>query len=305
MLEKIFSPRISNALNQINPRTINEIRLRVNRPIEVLTSKYYYLNKEGLTTQSKDAIVCLSSDLSDAVFNACNHSVFSHNEEIKQGFLTIETGMRLGLAGEIVVDNGEVSTIKNISSINLRFAKEVKNCSLNALRFLCDDDKFCSTLVISPPNCGKTTFIRDLSYQLSTRQIEKNILIIDERNEISASINGIPSLNIGENVDVYVGCSKQFGIINGIRTMSPDLIIVDEIITNEDFEALKFAFGSGVKIIATVHSLDYNSVLSKYLFKNTEINKLFDRFVVLSKENGFGTVDSIFNGKGICIYCGG
>ena len=305
MLDFLLPSRIAKALDNINPKTIIEVRIRVGRPVQVLTNKFYYLKDNGLTTDGNNSLFCTFQEINDLVFKACNQSIFAHNDELKQGFLTLNNGMRLGIAGEIVSENGCVKTIKNFSSINIRFAKEIKNCSLNSLKFLCEDNKFLSSLIISPPNCGKTTFIRDLCYQLSTRKIENNILVVDERNEICASVNGVPTLDVGESVDAYSWCTKEFGVVNGIRTMSPDLIILDEISTKNDLEALNYAVASGVKIIATTHSQDFYTLKQKPLFKDFCFDCVFDRFIVLSKENGFGTVDSIYNNAGVCIFCGG
>ena len=305
MLQDILPPRIMMSLNAINLKNVVEIRLRANKPVSVYTTKRYYLGTNSLTSYEKEAIVCTANELEDVVFSATKHSVYAHNNELKEGFLTLDNGMRLGIAGELVVDNGEVKTLKNFSSINIRFAREVKNCSLNALPFLCEENnKILSTLIISPPGCGKTTFIRDLCYQMSIRDLADNVLVVDERNEISATVNGVASLNVGNNSDVYCGCTKHFGIINGIRTMSPNVIVLDEIATTQDMNALNFAIASGLKLIATTHSLDYHSLLSKPLFQAILDREVFDRFVVLSRSNGVGTIDTIFNNAGICLYCG-
>ena len=304
MLKTILSSRIYKAITNINPKAIIELRLRTNKPIQIRTTQWFYLCLNGLTMNANEALACTQQELEDLVFCACNHSVFAHNDELKQGFLTLTNGMRIGISGELVFENGEPKTIKNFSSVNIRFAKEIKNCSLKALKFLCEDDKFLSTLVVSPPNCGKTTFIRDLCYQLSSRKIENNLLVVDERNEICASLGGVPSFDLGESVDFYSYATKKFGIINGIRTMSPDVIVVDELATKEDLEALLYAVASGVKIIATVHSQDYQSLALKPLFDGLNLGDIFDRFVVLSNQNGIGTVESIFNKAGLCLYCG-
>ena len=305
MLDKIFSPRVANALNNVNEKSIVEIRFRSGKPIQIFTNQFYYLKQDGLTTDASQAIKCSTQELNDIVFNACNRSIYAHNDEIKQGFLTLDNGMRLGIAGEVVMEGDEVKTIKNFSGLNLRFAREVKNCSLNALKYLCEDGQFVSTLVISPPNCGKTTFIRDLCYQLSSRNLEKNILVIDERNEICACINGIPTFDVGNSVDIYSGSTKDFGVINGIRTMAPSVIVLDEISTQSDIKALKIALASGVRLIATTHSADYCSLKNKYIFKDLDVSTLFNRFVVLSNSNGIGTIDAIFNNVCVCVYCGG
>ena len=305
MWQQILPPKLVSALNNVNIKTITELRLRVNKPVVIFTTIKFYLSKNGLTTNEKDALVLGTQEIADIVFNACKHSVYAHNEELKQGFLTLDNGFRLGLSGEIVLDNGNIKTLKNFSSINLRFSKEVKNFSLNSLMYLCNlDNKIYSTLVIAPPNCGKTTYIRDLCYQISSKNIEDNILVVDERNEISASVNSNPTMQLGNNTDVYVGCSKQFGIINGIRTMSPNVIVLDEIATIDDINALNYAINSGVKIIATTHSYNFYTLQKKPLFKNLLSLGAFERFVVLNKEDNVCKVSAIYNENSVCIYSG-
>ena len=304
MLDSVLPSIIAFALNKVDLKRIQELRLRVNCGVVVNVGKPYYLSQNGLTSNCEEAINCTQKDLADIVFNATEHSLFAHNDELKEGFITLNNGARLGIAGEVVVENGQIKTIKNFSSINFRFAKDVKNCSLNALPYLCEDARILNTLIVSPPGCGKTTFIRDLSFQLSKRKIEENILIIDERNEICASQNGVPMLNVGEGVDFYTNSTKQFGIINGIRTMAPNVIILDEISTKNDLSALEFAFFSGVKVVATTHASSYEELMKKSLFKNLNTTECFERFVVLSKENGVGTINSIYNNAGICLFCG-
>lgn len=305
MWQQILPPKLVSALCKINIKTITELRMRVNKPIIIFTTQKFYLSNNGLTSNYSDAIILTMQEISDIVFNASKHSIYAHNEEIKQGFLTLDNGMRLGLAGEVVLDNGKIKTLKNFSSINLRFSREVKNFSLNSLMYLWDiNEGIFNTLVIAPPNCGKTTYIRDLCYQISNRNIEDNILVVDERNEISASINGNSSMQLGNNVDVYVGCSKQFGIINGIRTMAPNVIILDELATIDDINALNYAINSGVKIIATTHSLNYYTLQKKPLFKNLINLNAFERYVVLTKVDNNCKVSAIYNENGVCVYSG-
>ena len=305
MLDNILPPKYVQALQNVNESLISEIRLREGRPTQVWQTRRFYLAGYGLTSSLSDAIIASTKELNDIVFNACQHSVYAHNDELSMGYLTLPNGTRLGIAGKVVVDKGNIKTIKDFSAINIRFAHEIKNFSLNSLPYLLNNDnKISNVLVLGPPNSGKTTFIRDLCYQMSAREIADNVLVVDERNEISASVGGHATLNIGQNSDVYASCTKQFGIINGIRTMSPNVIVLDELATLADIKALDYVVSSGVNIIATTHAADYQSLLKKPLFCDILKTKLFERFVILKRQNGLCKVDMITNSDGLCLYCG-
>ena len=185
--------------------------------------------------------------------------------------------------------------MKDFSSINLRFPHEVRNCSLNALNYLTENGQVLNTLIVSSPCGGKTTFIRDICYQLGQKNFPLNVLILDERNEISASIKGVPTMNIGKFSDVLLYSNKKIGFENGIRSMSPNLIVADEIGNREDIESLIYASNSGVNIIASAHAKDIIELKEKYLFNEILNKKIFKRFVVLSQKNGAGTIEGIFD----------
>ena len=303
MLKKILPTRFMRSLDFLQVDRLNEIRLRANCPTIVYYGGKYFLGENGLADSSKDALNVTSQELNDIVFRACECSIYAHNEELKQGFVTLQNGIRIGICGEIVTDKGTIKTIKNFSSLNIRIPREVKNCSLTALPYLHNENGIFNTLVVAPPGAGKTTFIRDLSAQLGDKFIAKNLLIIDERNEISATCNGRASLYVGKYSDIYSSCSKEFGIINGIRTMTPDIIVLDELANKSDIEALYNAVGCGVKVIATTHSKDYNELQSKPFFRELLKMAIFERFVVLSNAKGPGTLDNIWDENNTCLYC--
>lgn len=297
MLDKLFPTEIFEALkNNLKFNYLYEIRLRIDRPITInYSNKFYFLGIEGLTTDENNAIICSKNLLESVILKASNYSIYSVNEDIKKGFITLNGGIRLGICGEIVTENGYIKTMKDFSSINLRFPHEVRNCSLNVLNYLIDNGQVLNTLVISSPCGGKTTFIRDICYQLGKRDFALNVLILDERNEISASIKGVPTMDVGKFSDILVYSNKKIGFENGIRSMSPNLIVADELGNREDIESIIYASNSGINLLASAHAKNIEELKEKYLFNDVLHKKIFKRIVVLSQKNGAGTIDGVFD----------
>lgn len=297
MLDKIFPTNLYETLkNRLNYSKIYEIRLRSEKPIMVnYAGKFHYLGLEGLTDDEDNAIICENKIVETIILRASNHSIYSVNEDIKKGFITISGGIRIGICGDLVVENGQIKTIRNFSSINLRFPHEVKNCSLNAFNYILNNSEILNTLIISPPSSGKTTFIRDLCYQISNKNLPLNLLLLDERNEISATINGINQMDVGKRTDIMLYSPKRIGFENGIRSMAPDVILTDELGNKEDLDAINYACFSGVNVIATTHAKDILDLKSKANFNDVINKKIFKRYIVLSSRNGPGTYEGIFD----------
>lgn len=295
MLNSVLPESLQGAILKLPYESLNEIRLRVNKKIVVsLEGKSYYLSLQGLTNDDKKAIICDRGMIDYIIKKATEYSLYALNHQVKQGFITLGEGIRIGLSGEVVVENGNLKTIKNCSSLNIRIPHQIKNCSLNAFNHIINS-KFYNTLVISPPGCGKTTFIRDLLYQLSQNKYCYNVLVIDERYEIAASVNGEFKMDVGDFTDVYSGCSKRYGFENGIRSMRPDIIVTDEIATTSDIESINYAASCGVAVVASVHSDNIEDLKSKPGFDILIKNKIFKRYIVLSNKKGPGTYEGIYD----------
>jgi len=198
-LFEILPKRFATALASLDKDKLNEIRLRVGLPTSINYDGWSYLGESGISN-SENSLIPLYEELQDIVFKACECSVYAHNEELINGFITYKGG-RIGLSGDVVTEGEKIVTIKNFSSLVIRFIHAKVGCSLPALKYLLDNGLL-NTLVISPPGCGKTTFIRDLTLQLSQIGIEPNILVVDERGEIAAVESGKATLFVGANVDV-------------------------------------------------------------------------------------------------------
>lgn len=269
-------------------KVIDEIRLGVGKPIIVIKNNKEYIKNYRVTID----------DMRNIIQRISNYSIYAFEEEIRQGYITIEGGHRIGISGQCVIENGTIKTIKHIGSINIRVAKEIIGCSNKIMREIIKAERVNNTIIISPPKCGKTTLLRDITRNLSNGYtpmsfLGKRTVVIDERSEIASSFKGVPQMNVGIRTDVYDNCIKSQGIIMAIRTMAPDVIVCDEIGTDKDIEALVMAYNSGVSLIATIHGNDIDDIYKRPVFKDILENKMIDKIIVLSNRNGIGTIESI------------
>ena len=277
---------------------ITEIRLRVNeRIIIVIKNKKYFLKDE-----SNEFVVINRFMLDNFIKKISENSLYAFNDNIINGYITLEKGIRVGLCGTVVMDENKVVTIKDFQSVNIRIPHTIKNCSVPAYDFLVDD-KVKNTLIVSAPGCGKTTFLRDFIFQLNEKSMPLNILIADERNEICSVSNGETNQYLGGFCDIYTNCSKSFAFKNGIRSMSPDVIVTDEIDLDRDLNSLIEAMNCGVNVVATIHARDLKQLKQKKGFDEIIDNKIFSRFVVLTNDEGPGTLSQIYDEKLNCLYC--
>lgn len=296
-LDKDVYDSIINAFSFDN---INEIRMRLGEKIIVcVKNKKYFLKN-----QKNEYVYCTKFVLDKFIKQISENSIYAFNDNIINGFITLSNGIRVGLCGNVVVENNKIVTIKDFQAVNVRIPHVIKNCSLPAFDFLIDDFNMHSTLIISAPGCGKTTFLRDLIFQLANKNVAKNLLIADERNEICCTANGISCFKLGCFCDIYTNCSKEFAFKNGIRSMSPDIIFTDEIDLNKDLKIIVEALNSGVNVVATIHAKDLKQLNNKNNFAEIIDKKLFTRFVVLNSDNGPGTIAQIYDENLSCIYCG-
>lgn len=287
---KVLPARISNEVKDFLLKdSIQEIRIKVNKPIIInLPRKEVILN-----------IITTLDDIKQILVRVSNYSLYAYEEEIKQGYITIKGGHRIGIAGECVLAQGEVRTIRNISSLNIRICREVKGCSNEVMNFISKNDRVFNTLIVSPPKCGKTTILRDIARNISNGMPINNlrgkkVAIIDERSEIASCFNGIPQLDVGIRSDILDNCLKKDGMIMSIRSLSPEILICDEIGTEGDIEALNMAFNSGVNIIVTIHGYSIEDIYKRRVFKDLLENSILDRIVILSNRNGPGTIENVY-----------
>lgn len=275
---------------------IQEIRLRVLRPLFVKTNKNKYFLKDG-----DKAWIVTSKHIKEAVEKLGGYSLYAFEEELKQGYLTVSGGHRVGFCGKAVLEEGRVKTLRQVSSLNIRIAGEVKGCGEAWIPYLFERNALCHTLIVSPPGCGKTTLLRDmircLSYGINCKE-SYNVGVVDERGEIAAMKEGVPQMDIGPCTDVQENCPKSEGMVFLLRSMTPDIIAVDELGKEADFIGVEELLHAGVTLISTVHGNDMDGLL-----KNTKIKNMLGkiengRVLFLSKKCGVGTVEEIWDTHG-------
>ena len=272
---------------------LTEIRIRLNKPIvvcykgryEIITNKNYY----------KTENIYADNELINYILTmATKRSFYAYNDQIKQGFITTDSGIRIGLGGSVVFDKNEILTIKNISSLNIRIAHKIKGCSDKIMDFIEANGVVKNTLIISSPGAGKTTLIRDVAENLSNRKRINNILMIDERFELAGS-DGANNLIDGALIDLISGSPKFYALKIGLKSMSPSVVVLDEISDEVDFDELLEVSRCGVKIIATAHCENIMTLKKKQSLEKIINAKIFERIIVLSKRFGIGTIEGIFD----------
>lgn len=282
-------------------KEIEEIRLRNHKPLSIyLKGRDYFLSKEGKILKNyKGAYIVGKKEINHTFQIITNHSLYAFSEEIKRGFITISGGHRVGIAGEIIYNHKEIENIKNISSLNIRIAREKKGISNWIIPYLLNNKSFYNTMIISPPQCGKTTLLRDIIRNLSNggRSYQGfKISLVDERSEIAGMYNGVAQKDIGIRTDILDGCLKAHGIIMLIRSMSPDIIALDEIGSLEDIQAISEGVRAGIRFITTIHGDGLEDIKARENVENLIKNKIFKRFIVLDRSRGVGTIRQIIDG---------
>ena len=252
--------REAMALTAGEQSAVEELRLRAGRPMSaVLPGETRQLEGPPVTRGELEQLVEIAS-------RASLHAVLP---QLCRGYLTLEGGHRLGLCGAAVMERGEIRGLRQLSSANLRVARQVKGAAREVLPRLCRAGRLESALILAPPGAGKTTLLRDLIRMASDGEgcAPLRVSLADERGEVAALWNGIPQLDVGRNTDVLEGCPKAQGLMLLLRAMDPQVMAADEITAPEDAAALRAAFGCGVTLLATAHGVSRSDLEGRALYR--------------------------------------
>lgn len=295
---------------------LQEIRLGVGQPVRLkFAGEEKFLSGKGLVTNlSRDAWYITEKEIDEIVKNICRYSLYAFENEIRQGFLTVPGGHRIGMAGQVVLnDKGNIRNISHIRFLNIRISHEVLGAAEEVMPYLYEGNRVRNTLLISPPGCGKTTLLRDIIRQMSDGNAYgtgRQIGVVDERSEIAGSFMGVPQNNVGMRTDVLDGCPKVQGMMLLMRSMTPAVVAVDEIGSYEDMTALLQVLQCGSSVVATMHGNTMSDVQRHLNLE--EHGGMFERFVFLEKKQGIcglreivdGERKSVFLREGQTICCG-
>lgn len=310
-LLKIFSLKVRNILAKldIDYELLQEVRLRVNSPLIIIyDNQEFYINKEGeLNKTIENAFISDRNEIKETMEYISNFSFYAFEDEIRQGYITIAGGNRVGICGKVILDNEKIRSMKYISFINVRLSHQVRGCADKVMPYLYNDTgKECyHTLIISPPRCGKTTLLRDIIRQLSNGNDNHTgmmVGVVDERSEIGACYMGVPQNDLGIRTDVLDSCPKAKGMMMLIRSMSPRVIAVDEVGSIDDIHAIEYVMNCGSKLLATVHGNSIEDIKNKPILGELINKKIFERYILLNNKNKVGHIEGIYNIDGLKIY---
>ncbi len=274
---------LENALDFIGDNLL-EIRIRCNMPLIIGTSNgNFAVGRDGSISPALGGAYIVSETDLKLVFQAiCENSVYAFMEDIRQGFITIKGGHRVGFSGRAVTDGKKIENFREISSINIRIAREVVGAGNYIIDHIAKEDRVLNTLIVSPPMGGKTTVLRDIARQLSNRGLK--VSLVDDRGELAALFKGVPQNDVGFQTDVIENAPKGEAITMMLRTMSPQIIVTDEIATKADAEAIIKAFGTGVSVIASTHGNSAEEVMQRENLSMLFERIGFEQIIVLQKE---------------------
>ncbi len=297
-----LSPTVSKMFLRVDGKKlgkIEEIRMRCTQPLIIRDADHEYgLDpKTGITADINRSYCVTQEDLMRTIAAISDNSLYAFEEDIRKGFITISGGHRVGLAGQVVMQDMNIKAIKEFSSVCIRIAREIKNCAGEIMNTVYSpSNKVKNTLLVSPPRCGKTTLLRDIARLLSSGSSQhkaQNVVIVDERSELAGCYLGIPQLDVGPRTDVLDSCAKAAGMIIAVRAMSPEVIITDELGRKEDVDAVQECINAGVSIISSIHAGTIEELQNRPIMRDLISSRAFKNIIILSRSRGPGSIDKI------------
>lgn len=298
-IQNLFCMNIRQLLEEkaLNYEKLYEIRLRTGRPVFLC----YEDGERFLRTGNGMPYLVTRQDLKETLDYISNYSLYAYEDEIRQGYLSVQGGHRVGITGKVVLDGERIRGMKYISCINVRLAHQVKGCADEVMPYIRNGDQICHTLIIAPPRCGKTTLLRDMIRQISNGDGQYpglTVGVVDERSELAGCYQGVPQNDLGLRTDVLDACPKAEGMQMLLRSMSPSVMAVDELGREADFQAVEAVIRCGCKLLATAHGNSLDDVLGQPFFQKLKKMEVFERYIILGSRGHAGSVDEILDGKG-------
>ena len=307
-LIRLFSGKVRRIMERatLDMANIYEIRLRVHSPLLlVYAGEEFFVTEEGALSTEEKGYQIQAEDVRETMEYIGNYSLYAYEEELRQGFLTVQGGHRVGIAGKAVLENEKVRGIRHISCINVRVAHQQKGCADKVIPYLMKQGSFCHTLIVSAPRCGKTTLLRDIIRQISDGTKDRpglTVGVVDERSEIAGCYLGVAQNDVGIRTDVLDCCPKAEGMMMLIRSMSPEVVAVDELGDYEDIHAIESVIHCGCKLFATVHGSSIEDIKRKPLMQRLVRERIFERYIVLHHQDRAGRVKAIFDERGTSLF---
>lgn len=306
---RIFPDYMRYLWKEVSQRAgeLQEIRLRTGREIMVvICGEEYYLDSSGQVVSDRESAIRVTEQDMEAVLNhICDYSVYAFCDEIRQGFLTLPGGHRVGMAGQVIMEeDGNIRNMKHIRYMNIRISHEIKGAADFVMPYLYEDRQLLNTLLISPPGCGKTTLLRDMIRQIADgNRFSRgmNVAVVDERSEIAGCYMGNPQNDVGMRTDVLDACPKVAGMMMLLRSMAPQVVAVDELGSEEDIRACGQVMQCGSRMLATVHGDSLEEIREKDFLKDLIRRQAFGRYIMLGRTGGVCRVKTIYDrGFRIC-----
>ena len=275
-------------------RNVFEIRLRAESAVSIsYMDKNKYLKEDGTLTEHEDEALRVSAaEIEECMLKMSNYSLYSIQNQIKDGFITIKGGHRVGICGSAVLENGAVKSVKNITSLNFRIARDISGAALKIYNLVFREN-IESAIIAGKPSCGKTTVLRDLARCFS--KSGKRVGVVDERGELAACFEGIPQNKLGGLTDVLNGYPKAHGITQAVRSLSPQVLICDEIGDREDMLSLEQSFKFGVPVVATLHASGMADIRGRAFIRELIKTGYVKNIILLAGPEKIGQIDEIIS----------
>ena len=315
---KIFSLPVRRILQKadLNFGELQEIRMRINSPLMIRQrGKEYKLTEEGKLLRcngneqyEKENIHYVDRcELMETMEYIAGYSLYAYEDEIRQGFLSVQGGHRVGVTGKVILDGNRIRGMKYISCINVRLAHEIQGCAQSVMPYIQTREQIMHTLIVSPPRCGKTTLLRDIIRMVSDGNRlagGMTVGVVDERSELAGCCDGIAVNDLGMRTDILDGCLKAAGMLMLLRSMAPDVVAVDELGDREDTTALEQVLKCGCSVLATVHGGSYEELSRKRFLQPLLQAGAFQRYLVLKHCDGTFFVEQVRDGDGQLLASG-